>query len=384
MRITNTGERFFSIKICNFADTKLFKDMKKRIYILCLLIITVIFSSSGANKIDVVTPSMANKMVLATKTNSNLQPIMFHILEAESAWDFELKTEQMGKDLVLAKTALMRLCNYLENMWDEEYAKMNLLKGLYFTTSEVECAFEMFKQYKKEQQESKEKELLEEEENMLARWHDEGKDKFSKQSKDKRLKASKYSLNMRELAQNIDDLKLCSNFNPSEVNWREKIGDNAISFLVSEFGEFENFKVKGALSEGITEKYFKIKGPATFHFEMLDTIIPVPFVDNITLSEYVDRSKKFDANVKYDKKKNKWEFKIIDREDLTNEEIELVLEFLNDLPEEDSLRNGKNEIQIGIFDHWIEIGDISRNLSPIVKIIERYKKKSLLEKLGDW
>lgn len=325
---------------------------------------------------------MSQKMYRTIKAYPNITQLMYHLLGATSILDGELKIEAIAESPNDAKTALSKLCAFLDEQGGDDYLDANLLQVFHFTARETQLAKSIYSDYHDEQISLKEKRELQKEEELIRRWETYGKDVFDFGSENPRLMRPRIDLDISNAIIIIDSITANSTNSLSKTI-------ATIDFTISDKGEIENFSSSGRFGNVFSADNFRPAVPAHYFFEYLDTTtVFVPCKVNIPITEEWEKNKELEIVVKYDKKKKIWKISSYNSsEKIAFDDLQIINRFLESLLADDPLRQKKHSLRVGIGKHWIKFNNnklpLTFSLTSQCRIIEKLKNKSFIDKLGE-
>lgn len=352
--------------------------MKKLLTILTVILLG--YSSLYAQQkgtLKLVTPQMSQKMYRTIKAYPHVTQLMYHLLKATSTLDGELKIEAIAEHPDSAKNALNLLCEFLEDQGGEDYLDANLLQSFYFTAKEAQLAKAIYGDYRSQKIALRNQQELEAETNLLNRWKVNGPDHFLYNTKKSELTNPDIETEFSEVIAYIDSLTAL----PSR-NLDSPLA--TIEFTITETGSIEDFNSTGRFGEAFSAENFIIESPMLYQFTQLDTIVPVVCRMNFPVREQIDRIKRIEIEVKYDKKKDVWKISSYDpKKTLDSVYLPIITRFLEAIPEDHAYRKGKKSFEVSISKHWLEILGEKYPLSQQCAIIEELDNKSAIQRLGE-
>lgn len=356
--------------------------MKRFITLLVIAIVScTIVNAEQRSTLKLVTPQMSQKMYRTIKAYPNITQLMYHLLDATTTLDGELKIEAISEHPDSAKNALNKLCEFLDNQGGDDYLTANLMQVFHFTAKETQLALSMYTDYAEEKAAILEQQELDAEQNRLTQWETNGKEFFDFSSDDDNLLRPRIDLFLDDVIAAIDSITA----NPSIVS------DNDIAFInftIIGPRQVENFSSTGTLGNVFAAENFKPAVSARYRFERLDTIVTVPCNVSFNVTEETEKLREVEVSIKYNKKKGTWKISSYDSYNkIKSEDIPLINRFLNSLPIDDPLRDNKHSLRIGIYKHWIKFNNrkfpLKYNLTNQCRIIRHLENKSFMERLSE-
>lgn len=352
---------------------------------LTLLMVTIvsctIVNAEQTRTLKLVTPQMSQKMYRTIKAYPNITQLMYHLLDATSTLDGELKIEAIAEHPDSAKNALNKLCSFLDNQGGDDYLDANLLQVFHFTARETQLARSIYSDYRDEQLAIQAEQELQEEQNLLKRWGMYGADVFDFNSKDENLLRPRIDAHIENAIAYIDSITANSTLSSSN--------DIAtIQFTIVGPRRIEDFKSTGRFGNVFNSNSFVPAVSAHYHFEQLDTIVSVPCRITFSLNDKAETISDLDIQIKYDRKKNIWKISSYNsNKEISEDDLHIINRFLESLPIDDPLRNKKHSLTVEICKHWIESNNpkypIKFKLTNICRIRDVLENKSGLQRYGE-
>lgn len=332
--------------------------------------------------LKLVTPQMSQKMYRTIKRSPSLTQLMYHLLNASSILDGELKIEAIAEHPDDAKNALTKLCAFLDGNGGSDYMDANLLEVFHFTARETQLANFIYCDYKDEQEAIREQRELEKEKELIRRWNNLGKEVFDFGSDNQRLTRPRIDIDIDTAVEYIDSIT---------ANSTNSTGNTiaTINFTISDNGKVENFTSSGKCGRVFSADNFRPAAPASYYFEYLDTTtVFVPCNVNIPITEEWEEIKELEIEIKYNKKKNTWNILSYDpNKDIAYNYLQVIYRFLESIPMGNPLREKKISLCVSICDHWLKFNNkklpLTFPLSRQCRIKKTLSNKSSIQRYGE-
>lgn len=325
---------------------------------------------------------MSQKLYRTIKRYPHITQLMYHLLDASSTLDGELKIEAIAEHPDDAKKALTKLCAFLDDQGGNDYLDANLLQVFHFTARETQLAKSIYSEYRDEQLAIREQRELEKEEDLIRHWNMCGKDVFDFGSDNQKLMRPRIDINIDKAVVYIDSITTNST-NSSDRTIA------IINFTISDKGKVENFNSSGKCGSVFSADNFRPMVPASYYFEYLDTTtVFVPCNVNIPITEEWDKIKELEIEIKYNKKNKIWKISSYDpNKEIEYDDLQIINRFLESMPIDSPLREKKTSLCVSICKHWIKFNNkklpLTFPLTRQCRIEKTLNNKSSIQRYGE-